>query len=71
MSKPPAHARSSKAPAATPAASTKKLDEGPETDRDVATEKMAQNDRAARNQSGMGSNPSARDVTSGKRSGNQ
>ena len=46
-------------------------DAGPGTDRDAAREKTAQNDRAAQNQSGLGSNPSARDVTSGRRSGNQ
>ena len=46
-------------------------DAGPGTDRDTAREKMAQNDRAAKNQSGLGSNPSARDVTSGRQSGNQ
>ena len=44
---------------------------GPGTDRDTAREKTAQNDRAAKVQSGMGSNPSARDFTSGRRSGNQ
>jgi hypothetical protein len=31
----------------------------------------AQNDRAAGNQSGMGSKSGSRDMTSGKRSGNQ
>ena len=46
-------------------------DAGPNTDRDTAREKTAQNDRAAKNQSGLGSNPSARDVTSGRHSGNQ
>ena len=46
-------------------------DAGPATDRDTSREKTAQNDRAAKNQSGMGSNPSARDVTSGRHSGNQ
>ena len=48
-----------------------KPDAGPGTDRDTAREKTAQNDRAAKNQSGLGSNPSARDVTSGRHSGNQ
>lgn len=48
-----------------------KRDAGPNTDRDTAREKTAQNDRAAKNQSGLGSNPSARDVTSGRHSGNQ
>jgi hypothetical protein len=48
-----------------------KPEAGPHTDRDTAREKTAQNDRAAKNQSGLGSNPSARDVTSGRHSGNQ
>ena len=48
-----------------------KPEAGPGTDRDTAREKTAQNDRAAKNQSGLGSNPSARDVTSGRHSGNQ
>jgi hypothetical protein len=67
MSKPPAsrphdNAAEPKSP---------KPDAGPGTDRDTAREKTAQNDRAAKNQSGLGSNPSARDVTSGRHPGNQ
>ena len=58
-------------PADTAAPRGPKPDAGPNTDRDTAREKTAQNDRAAKNQSGLGSNPSARDVTSGRHSGNQ
>ena len=57
--------------AGTAAPKGPKPDAGPNTDRDTAGEKTAQNDRAAKNQSGLGSNPSARDVTSGRHSGNQ
>ena len=58
-------------PANTDGRNGPKTDLAPDTDRDTAREKTAQNDRAAKNQSGLGSNPSARDVTSGRHSGNQ
>jgi hypothetical protein len=70
MSKPTEHGRQGD-PAGTAAPKGPKPDAGPNTDRDSAREKTAQNDRAAENQSGLGSNPSARDVTSGRHSGNQ
>ena len=70
MSKPAAPGRHGST-ADTDAPKGPKPEAGPNTDRDTAREKTAQNDRAAKNQSGLGSNPSARDVTSGRHSGNQ
>ena len=67
-------AKSSKAPAAKTGDGERA---GPNTGKTAAERARAaqkptsQNDRAAENQSGLGSRPSERDMTSGRHSGNQ